>query len=156
MYKPDYYYAYEAMGVLAFGEKDWDNVRLGFYNAYQQKPTNASYALMVAVSYLKQGKTAESKEFLGKVLKNLDSSSVEYWVVRMYWENLGDESVQLKLSKLESVTKRGKYYYYLGLWYELQGHEVLAKKFYIQVTEMEAPMFYEYRLAEWAIENKDK
>ncbi|OJF76343.1 MAG: hypothetical protein BKP49_07680 [Treponema sp. CETP13] len=154
-YKPEYYFAYEAMGVLAWGEKDWESVRTGFYKAYEQRPTNVSYALMVAVAYLKQDKKAECKEFLSKVLKTLDRSSVEYMVVRMYWDNLGDESVLLKVSKLESVSKRGKYYFYLGLWYELQGHQSLAQKYYIQVTEMEAPMFFEYRLAEWAIEKKE-
>lgn len=151
-YKPDYYFAYESIGTLAWGEKDWEKARQGFQKAYEAKPDNVSYALMIAATYLKQDKKNECKEFMGKALKKLDRSSIEYSVARLYWDNLADQSVLLKVTKLESATDRGKYMFYMALWYELQGYDSLAQKYYIYVDEMKAPMFFEYRLCEWALE----
>jgi tetratricopeptide (TPR) repeat protein len=153
-YKPDYYFAYESIGILAWGEKNWHNARVGFMKAYEAKPDNISYPLMIAATYLKEGNNLECKNFLSTVLKTLDRKSIDYSIVRLYWDNLGDESVLLKVTKLDNATNRGKYLFYMALWYELQGHVELAQKYYLVVKEMQCPMFFEYRLCEWALEGK--
>jgi hypothetical protein len=40
----------------------------------------------------------------------------------------------------------------MGLYNEINGSDTIAKEFYVKVTNMQAPMFFEYRLAEWGIE----
>jgi len=153
-YKPEYYFAYESIGILAWGEKNWHNARAGFMKAYEKKPENISYPLMIAATYLKEGNIVECKAFLTTVLKKLDRTSIDYSIARLYWDNLGDNTVLLKVTKLDSATLRGKYLFYMALWYELQGHVDLAQKYYLVVKEMKSPMFFEYRLCEWALEGK--
>ena len=46
---------------------------------------------------------------------------------------------------------KGKMLYYLGLFYEINGNDVLAEKYYTDVLSLNSPMFFEYRLAEWAL-----
>ena len=43
--------------------------------------------------------------------------------------------------------------YYMGLLYEIVGNDVRAKKYYTDVLALNSPMFFEYRLAEWAIQD---
>ncbi|HZK19964.1 MAG TPA: tetratricopeptide repeat protein [Treponemataceae bacterium] len=155
-YKPDYYFAYEAIGILAWGEKNWSDTRTGFKKAYEVRPNNTSYPLMIAAAYLKEGKKKEAKEFLGHVMKNLDRSSIEYAITRLYWDGLGDSSVLIKVTKIDNSTNRGKFLFYMALWYELQGYTDLAQKYYLVIQEMECPMFFEYRLCEWALEEHTK
>ena len=42
--------------------------------------------------------------------------------------------------------------YYFALYYELKNKEQLALKYYGEVKNMQSPMFFEYRLAEWSLE----
>ena len=41
--------------------------------------------------------------------------------------------------------------YYFGLYYEIKNHPEIAAEYYNKITNMQSPMFYEYRLAEWGI-----
>jgi hypothetical protein len=51
---------------------------------------------------------------------------------------------------LKNVNERGKMYYYLALLFDLFGGTEAAKEFYSKVVGLNSPMFFEYRLAEWA------
>ena len=42
--------------------------------------------------------------------------------------------------------------FYLGLYYELNGNSKVAEEYYAKVTAMQAPMFFEYRIAEWGLQ----
>jgi hypothetical protein len=41
--------------------------------------------------------------------------------------------------------------FYMGLYYELNKADELAKEYYAKVTNLKAPMFFEYRIAEWGL-----
>ena len=41
--------------------------------------------------------------------------------------------------------------FYMGLYCELNGADELAREYYSKVTSMSAPMFFEYRIAEWGL-----
>jgi hypothetical protein len=53
-------------------------------------------------------------------------------------------------------TIKGKMTYYLGLFYELNNAPELAQKFYLDVQTLTAPLFFEYRLNDWALANYSK
>ena len=39
----------------------------------------------------------------------------------------------------------------MGLFYEVNGAQEMAKEYYSKVTALQAPMFFEYRIAEWGL-----
>ena len=41
--------------------------------------------------------------------------------------------------------------FYMGLYCEIIKANELAKEYYGKVTNMQAPMFFEYRIAEWGL-----
>ena len=56
-----------------------------------------------------------------------------------------------KINKEDNSNKRGKMLFYMGLFYEVNGALESAKEFYGKVTALQAPMFFEYRIAEWGL-----
>lgn len=150
---PKYYFAYEALGILAWHEGNWEEARLAFEKAYGYQKTNISYPLMIAVCYHKQGKAQMAKMFLEKVMKETaEKNTIEFQMIRLYHDmgpGNAENDIALKLQKEENSQKRGKLLYYFGLYYELKQKEQLAIKYYGEVTNMQSPMFFEFRLAEW-------
>ena len=161
---PEYYFAYESLGILAWGSGDYAASRDGFSKAYEIYPASTSYPLMIAATYYmeayeKQGTPEEAtlkkagKDYLAKVaLKKLDRNSTEYAIARLFYDNVAPGSVAQKVENETNANKRGKYLFYLALYYQIRGNDNIAQKYYITVQEMQTPMFFEYRLNDWAIE----
>lgn len=161
---PEYYFAYEALGTLAWGSGDYAASREGFSKAYEIYPASTSYPLMIAATYFmeayeKEGTPEEAtlkkagKDYLSKVvLKKLDRNSTEYAIARLYYDNVSPGTVAQKVENESNANKRGKYLFYLAMYYQIRGNDNIAQKYYITVQEMQTPMFFEYRLNDWAIE----
>ena len=112
---------------------------------------NVSYPLMIAATYLKEQKQQDARSFLSKAMRNMNTSSVEYAVLRLYYDSINDSQVAQKVLNTSDRNLKGKMLYYLGLFYEINGNDVLAEKYYTDVLSLNSPMFFEYRLAEWAL-----
>ncbi len=152
---PKYFYAYEEMGILAYHTNQYEDAITYFNKAYDYSASYA-YKLMVAASYLKLGNKVQAKNSLTPILKKLDRSSIEYEMVRFWsdtYTRTAENSLTLKITKEDNSNKRGKMLFYMGLYYELNGSEQMANEYYTKVTNMNAPMFFEYRIAEWSLKN---
>lgn len=153
---PKYYFAYEAQGILAWHEKNYDEARAAFETAYSYNKENISYPLIIAACYIKTGKLQQAKLFLEKVMKGMaDKQTVEFAMVRLYHDQgpgNAENDLAIKIPKIDKTNPRGKMLYYFALYYELKGVNTLAAKYYTEVKNMQSPMFFEYRLAEWSLE----
>lgn len=151
---PDYYYAYEEIGILHWHFGEWAAARKAFQQALTYAKDNYAYILMVAASYLKEKNNAEAKSYLARAMRNFNRESLEYQVLRLFHDQGGvnaENSTVNLVGKEQNTTKRGKLRYYLALYFELKGNSKIADELYTQVASIKAPMFFEYRLAEWAI-----
>lgn len=152
---PNYYYAYESAAVLEWHAENWTEAREDFQRAFTTGgSTNWSYALMIAACYYKEGNSFKAKEFLGTFLKKMPRDTNEYLMVKFYYDNYSKNAANnliLKISREESSTKRGKLNFYFGLYNEIMGSVNAAQDYYSKVVAMQAPMFFEYRIAEWGM-----
>lgn len=148
---PKYYFAYESLGMFAWHENNFTEARSAFEKAYGINSENVSYPLMIAATYLKEQKQQDARSFLSKAMRNMNTSSVEYAVLRLYYDSINDSQVAQKVLNTSDRNLKGKMLYYLGLFYEINGNDVLAEKYYTDVLSLNSPMFFEYRLAEWAL-----
>ena len=152
---PDYFYAFESAGVLEWHAQNWAAARDDFYKAFvADGQKNWSYALMIAATYLKEGNQLKAKEFLAPVLKKTDKESLEYQMIKFYYDSYSKNAANtlvLKIAKEESSTKRGKLNFYFALYNEIYNSTEVAADYYGKVASMQAPMFFEYRIAEWAL-----
>ena len=148
---PQYYYAYESLGMYAWGAGNWAESQKAFECALEKNPDSISYKLMICACLYKQNKIQEMKTFTEGLMKKLqDRKGLEYKFVRMYHDRGGDADAALSVSKETNRTKKGRYLFYLALFYELTNKDSLAHKYYNEVTAMQSPMFFEYRMAQWA------
>lgn len=150
---PKYFYAYEETAILEFHAKDYQNAIKYFNKAYEYNQS-LSYKLMIAACYYKLKKPLEAKNVLNPVLKTLDRESIEYQMTRFYIDNYNrnaENALIQRINREESSQKRGKMQFYLGLFYEIMGGDSGAVEMYSKVAAMQAPMFFEYRIAEWGM-----
>lgn len=162
---PKYYFAFESLGIIAWHEEQWAEAREAFIKARELNDDNISYPLMIAACYYKEGKKMEAKKFLEGVLKNLrnkqqmakntadkDRYAAEYDVARLYSDLSGEQPIIQRVRKIQNSNRRGKLLFYLGLYCDIVTNGKLASAdFYTDVINMNSPMFFEYRLAEWAV-----
>lgn len=150
---PKYYYAYEATAVLEYHQNNYDEAQRLFDIAYSYSQ-NYSYKLMNAAMFFKKGDSFNGKKVITEILKTMDRESTEYSLVRLYGDTYSKNAVTTLISKInkeDDSNKRGKMLFYLGLYYEVFGMQEMSIEYYSKVTKMQAPMFFEYRIAEWGL-----
>ena len=147
-----YQYAYESIGILSWLAGKWSDCREAMQKAYAVDTDNISYQLMISACYQKEGNKVKNKEFLTKMMKNLDRQSPEYAILRLYFDGLGEADVLRKIRQVENVNTKGKLLYYMAVFYELNGGNEAAKTLYLEIQNVNSPMFFEYRLAKHALE----
>ena len=155
---PKYYFAFEEIGILEFHMENWEESRKYFTKANEINESYA-YKLMILATYIKQRKNLEMKQLSEKYMKTLDRTSLEYKMIRLYHDQgpFNSESAIAKdIEKETEKNKKGKMKYYLALYYDMKGSDSVAAEYYNQITKMQTPMFFEYRLAEWAYTNSLK
>lgn len=151
---PKYFYAYESTAILEYRAKNYENAIKYFTKTYEFSPSYA-YSLMIAACYFKLNKPLQAKDILTKQLKKLDGNSNEYALVRFYndaYNRNAESNLIQKITKETNSNNRGKMLFYMGLYYELNKAEDLSREYYAKVTSMKAPMFFEYRIAEWGLQ----
>ncbi len=152
---PDYYYAYESVGIYSWHAGNIEQCKKAFLEAAKKNPDNVSYPLMVTACLLKQNKTQEAREYSDKIMRKMDRKSLDYKVLRMFHDQMGDDEVARLIEKEDNRNRRGKFLFYLAMYFDLRGKNMLAQKYYIEVCSMESPMFFEYKLAKWAKTSDD-
>ena len=152
---PKYFYAYESTAILEYHAGNYKNA-IQYFNKANSYSQNYSYALMIAACYLKLGDAVNAKSVLANQLKTLEKASLEYDMVRFFndpYSKNAENQLKQKIAKELNGNKRGKMLFYLGLYYELMGANDEAVEYYAKVANMSAPMFFEYRFAEWGMKN---
>ena len=150
---PKYYFAYESISILALHEKNFKDALYAFQTCREYNKENISYPLMITYCYYMLGNENEAKKFSESVYRRLsDKSSMDYKMLRAWHDKTGFQTFPQQIAALKNINERGKMYFYLGLFHELSGAQEAAKEFYAKVLGMNSPMFFEYRIAEWAVQ----
>lgn len=151
---PKYFYAYESTAILEYHLGNWADSRKYFAEAYKYN-NSVSYQLMIAATYFKEKNAFKAKEVLKPLLKTLNKESLDYAMARFYHDTYSfnaENSLVGKITKEQNRTQRGKMLFYMGLYYELNGFSEKAIEYYSKVKSMNAPLFFEYRIAEWGLQ----
>ncbi|MBR7079145.1 MAG: hypothetical protein IKI40_01325 [Treponema sp.] len=148
---PSYYFAYESIGILYIHEKEWKKAREAFEKCYEYNKTNISYPLMITYCYYMAKDSLNAKKFSDSVLRKLDRSSMDYAILRVFHDLAGEAPLIQKIGTLTNSNQKGKMYFYIGLLYDMIGGKEAANKYYMEVVNLNSPMFFEYRIAEWSV-----
>ena len=155
---PKYYFAYEEIGILEFHEKNWPKCRAAFEKANAIKSTPA-YQLMIVITYLQEKKTIDAKAYSEKCMKHMNRDSLEYKIMRLFHDQgpiNAETAFSRDLANESNSTKRGKMTFYFAMYYQLKNSRTIAAEYFGKIVSMQSPMFFEYRLAEWALNENPK
>lgn len=150
---PKYFYAYEETAILEFHAGNYQNA-INYFNKAYEYSQSISYKLMISACYSKLKKPLDAKNVLLPVMKTMNRDSIEFQMCRFYTDNYthnAEVALINRINKEENSQTRGKMQFYLGLYYELSGGTAGAVEWYSKVAAMQAPLFFEYRIAEWGM-----
>ncbi|MDR2553782.1 MAG: tetratricopeptide repeat protein [Treponema sp.] len=150
---PDYYFAFEGLGVHSMRRGNWLAARDAFMEAYKRaRDDEGSYGLLAAMNWMRAGKPQDPRQFLEDVMRKVKRDSLEYWMIRLYHDLVGDADMVIKLDKEKDSVLKARMLYYLASYYDIRGNKNLADRYFLQVREMNIKNFPEWRLNEWALE----
>jgi tetratricopeptide (TPR) repeat protein len=152
---PEYYYAFEGVGIHKMRKGLWAEARDNFMEAYKQSPETASYALLASLCWMRAGRLQDPRSFLAQALRTAKRDSLDYALLRLYHDLNGDSNVAALLDKETDVMLKAQMLYYLASYYDVRGNTALANRYYAQVYEMGQQPIIEWRLNEMVMEERN-
>ncbi|GHU58622.1 hypothetical protein FACS189444_2570 [Spirochaetia bacterium] len=153
--KPDYYFAWEGLGMLKMKQGLWAEARDAFLEAYKQAPQEHTYALLAAMNWMRAGKLSDPKQFLETSLRKVPRDTMEYYMMRLYYELSGDNEVAMRIEKEKGLDTKARMLYYLAHYYDVRGNANLANRYFLLCQEMNRRYIPEWRLNEWAVAERN-
>ncbi|MDR2543046.1 MAG: tetratricopeptide repeat protein [Treponema sp.] len=152
--RPDYYFAFEALGIIRMRNENWAGARDAFLDAYRQAPTEFNYAILAAINWMRAGRPADPRQFLTQVLRTAPRDSLDHIMLRLFHELRGDSDVVTRVEREQNIYEKSRMLFYLASYYDIMGSRNLANRFYLQVEELEAFASLEWRLNEIVLEQR--
>jgi len=146
--KPDYYFAYEALGIIRMRNKQWAGARDAFLEAYRYAPLEFSYALLAAVNWMRAGRQTDPRQFLSQVIRTAPRDSLDYSMLRLYYDLSGDSNVTILIENERNIYEKSRMLYYLASYYDIRGNRTLADRYYLMVQDLDAAGLLEWRINE--------
>jgi len=149
--KPDYYFGFEALGVLRMRNKQWAAARDAFLDAYKQAPKEYNYALLAAMNWMRAGKQTDPKQFLAQVLRTMPRDTTEYAVMRMYHDLSGDANAANLIDNEKNIYKKAQMTFYMASYNDIKGNKALADRYYLMHQSLNIIGTIEWQLNEMMI-----
>ncbi|MCL2209103.1 MAG: tetratricopeptide repeat protein [Treponema sp.] len=153
--RPDYYFAFEAIGIFNMKNKNWAKARDAFLDAYKQAPSELTYAMLAAVCWMRAGRQTDPKQFIAQVLRTVPRDSFEYAILRLYHDLSGDLDVANRIETEKNADTKARMIFYLASFYDIRGNTNLANRYYSLMQEQNAAVSVEWRLNEWILEERN-
>ncbi|MDR1898608.1 MAG: tetratricopeptide repeat protein [Treponema sp.] len=153
--RPEYYFAFEGLGVLKMRKQLWAEARDNFLEAYRQAPKEPGYALLAAMNWMRAGRQNDPRQFLETALRRVERESPDWYLLRLYHDLAGDNDIVIRLDREKNLDTKAKSLYYLAHYYDIRGNKSLADKYFLQVKDLDRRAIPEWRLNELALEERD-
>jgi tetratricopeptide (TPR) repeat protein len=150
--KPEYYFAFEGLGIHKMRRGQWLEARDAFQEAYRFAPQEWSYALLAAMNWMKGGRPSDPRQFLEQALRKVQRETLEWYLLRLYHDLSGDNDAAIRIDRERDLDKKARLLYYLAEYYNVRGNTSLAARYFLQVRELNQRYMIEWRLNEWALE----
>jgi tetratricopeptide (TPR) repeat protein len=152
---PDYYFAFEGLGMHKMRQHRWAEARDAFLEAYNRAPQDSSYALLAALNWMRAGKLNDPRQFLETALRRVTRETPEWYLLRLYHDLAGDNDAAIRADKEKNPDTRAKMLFYLASYYDVRGNTTLADRYYLRCRELERRAMPEWRLNEWIVAERN-
>jgi tetratricopeptide (TPR) repeat protein len=152
--RPDYYFAFEALGIIRMRNRDWAGARDAFLSAYRQAPREFNYAILAVINWMRAGRREDPRQFLAQVLRTAPRDSLDHMMLRLFHDLRGDPDVVARVEREQNIVLKSRMLFYLASYYDIMGNRTLADRFFLQVEALEVFASVEWRLNEIALEQR--
>jgi tetratricopeptide (TPR) repeat protein len=150
--KPDYYFANEMLGVYFLKDKQFAKARDAFKKAFDTAPDEYNYALLALISGVSGGQqAAQFKPFLEQVMRKIDRSKLDYYLVRLFYDFSGDADVARRVGAEKNPRIKALGFFYLANYFDIQGNHSLAGTYYNEFATADRKDMIEWRIYNWVI-----
>jgi tetratricopeptide (TPR) repeat protein len=149
--RPDYYFAFEAIGILNMKNKQWLKARDAFLEAYKQAPREYTYPLLAAICWMRGGRQTDPKQFLAQVMRTAPRDSLDYLMLKLFHDLSGDTDVAARIDKETDIDTKTRMLFYLASYYDIRGYRNLADRYYLMGQDLDGAGVIERRLNEWVL-----
>jgi tetratricopeptide (TPR) repeat protein len=153
--RPDYYFGFEGLGVLKMRKGAWGEARDAFMEAYKAAPQETGYAFLAAANWMRVGNLQDPKQFLQTALRRVQRETLEWYVMRLYYDLAGDNDVAMRIEREKNQDIKQRMLFYLALYYDVRNNRNLADRYYQRVKEINRPGTLEWRINEWILEDRN-
>jgi tetratricopeptide (TPR) repeat protein len=153
--KPDYFYAWESIGVIKMRQQQWAAARDAFLKTYNAAPSNPTYALLAALNWFKAGGGRDLQQFLAKAMAAAPRDSIDYTMLRLYREQSGDSAAAAKIDKETNIDRKARMLYYLAEYYAINKKDALANRYFMEMKALSRWGILEWKLNEIEIEMRN-
>jgi tetratricopeptide (TPR) repeat protein len=154
--RPDYYFAYEGLGIIKMQKREYAAARDAFLEAYKQAPSENNYAILAAINALRAGvKQNEIKPFVDQAMRKIDRSKTDYYILRLFFDFSGDADVSRRVDSEKNARTKAQMLFYLANYYAIKGNDLLADKYFIEFRDMGRRDMIEWRLNESILEDRN-
>ena len=159
--RPDYFYAFEGLGLHMMRTGHWEEARDAFMEAYARAPDDHFYALLASICWMRV-QMAGPRQFLTQVMPRLVLDSPERQMFRLFHDlsamsNPGERDMTIRLDRMPDQILKARLLFYMAQFYEIRGTINLANRYYLMIYEMEDRMraIPEWRLIEWTLRSRN-
>jgi tetratricopeptide (TPR) repeat protein len=151
---PEYYFAFEGIGIHKMRRGLWGEARDAFAEAYKRAPQEWTYALLTAMNWMRAGRPSDPRQYLEQALRGVQRETLPWYMFRLYHDLSGDNDVAIRIDRERNVETKARMLYYLAEYYDIRGNKNLADRYFLQVRELNRKYILEWRLNEWALEKR--
>jgi tetratricopeptide (TPR) repeat protein len=152
---PEYYFAYEGLGIIKMRKHLWADARDNFLEASRKAPNDPAYALLAAMNWMRAGKINAPRQFLEQALRRVERETIEWYMLRLYYDLSGDSDIAIRIDQEKDPDKKARMLYYLANYYDIRGNSILANRYFLRVRELERRAIPEWRLNEIIVEERN-
>ena len=157
--KPDYYFAFEGVGLHKMRRGQWAEARDAFLEVYRQAPNEYFYALLAAANWMRADNVTGPRQFLNQAMARVNRESIEYYMLRLYYDMTGrvysgENDMIFRIDRETNLNVKAQMTFYFALYHDIRGNLNSANVYYLQFKEMNRMYLVEWRLNEWILANR--
>jgi tetratricopeptide (TPR) repeat protein len=152
--RPDYYFGFEALGIIRMRNQQWALARDAFLEAYRQAPREYSYALLAAVNWMRAGRQTDPRQFLAQVMRTAPRDTLDFAMLRLFHDLSGDSNVTILVENERNIPKKSQMLFYLASFYDIRGNRTLSDRFHLMVQDLNVVGSLEWLLNEMVLQQR--
>ena len=158
--RPEYYFAFEGLGLHKMRRGQWAEARNAFMEAYRQAPDEHLYALLAAISWMHLEDITAPRAFLNQVIPRVPRDSFEWHMFRLFHDLTtrnfsGETNMIVRLDRETNETLKTQMLFYMAMYYEVRGNTNLANRNLLMAYELNVRAIPEFRLIDWMLTDRN-